>query len=355
MVKPRRLAALCFSICLGIGHAVTAHPATTEARTHAPNYASAFDGPRPLDSKSFDWWYFDAVTQDGTGAISVVFYRNAEFNPYPSFDYVTVSVVRPDRDAFLLNLAADSAKISTQGHAANGLWEGSGCSFEGAPDLSVYTVTINNNMIQGNLTIRSTAPAHFPDGSPPGTESSTLVAPAVHWTDAIPAGLADCEFILYGEKFEFRNGAGYHDRNWGGYQADTGVKSWYWGHATVGSHSFVWFDSVTGTNERYSSSHLVENGAIRLTSQSIPNAITHSSSVLPFHSGSSSRKNQLPDGFTIHFSDADRQWSFTAENMRIAENDHGTLNYTRWIGTVKGGEVGNETAIGSGVWEWLRL
>jgi hypothetical protein len=354
MVKPNRFATLFFHSWLVISQ-VTAYPALSNDPIYSPSANSLFDGPRALDSSTFDWWYFDAVNQEGTSSITVVFYRGADYNPYPSFDYVTVSVVRPDGGSFHVNLAANSANVSTQGHGANGVWDGSGCSFEGTPDLSVYTINVNNNMIQGSLTIRSTAPAHFPDGSPPGTDSSTLVAPDIHWTTAIPAGIADCEFIMYGERFEFQGGVGYHDRNWGGYQSDTGVRSWYWGHAAVGTHSFVWFDCVTGMNERYSSSHLVENGNMRLTSQSTPSAVTHSSSVLPFHGDSATKNPDLPDGFTIHFVDSSGHWSFTAENVHMAENDFGALNYTRWIGTVKGGEVGKEIAIGSGVWEWLRF
>jgi hypothetical protein len=120
--------------------------------------------------------------------------------------------------------------------------------------------------VQGFFTLKSTAPAHYPDGQPPLTNgASPFVAPALGWINAIPAGQGSADLTILGEKFAFKNMVGYHDHNFGGVALAQGDKSWYFGHATVGPYKLVWFDVISAfTGGRTSSVYLVENDEIRL-------------------------------------------------------------------------------------------
>jgi hypothetical protein len=56
-------------------------------------------------------------------------------------------------------IAATSVTVDTNGNGATGNWAGSGISFQGAPDLSTYTVTFKktalNLGIEGTFTLKT--------------------------------------------------------------------------------------------------------------------------------------------------------------------------------------------------------
>ena len=324
---------------------------------------SSFDGPQIVEGNttSFDWWYFDAVNADGTSGVTIVFYRTGVAGIHQPLDYVEVTLVQPDGSTFTDTFAANSSNVTACGYGASGVWNAAGASFLGTPDLSTYIVHLNNNVIEGNMTIRSTAPAHYPDGSGPGSNVSALAAPSIFWTNAVPSGIANATFKYNGHTLEIHNGRGYHDHNWGGLGLAAGLASWYWGHATVGDYTLVWFDSITSKKVRHVSTYLVNSGGIQLAGQNPPFASgSNFSLVLPFGNGTQFPANltsgNLPSGFVLSFVGVNgRQWSFLAEAVHVADNVDGLSLYTRWIGTVKGGEVGGEMDAGSGVWEWLRF
>lgn len=324
---------------------------------------SNFDGPQIVNGNatSFDWWYFDAVTTDGTSAVTIVFYRTGVEGIKVSLDYVEVTLAFPNGSSFTDTFAANSSNVTACGFGASGVWNATGASFEGTPDLSTYTILLKNNVIEGKMTIHSTTQGHYPDGAPPGSNVSALAAPSIFWTNAIPAGIANAKFKYKGHTLEILNGVGYHDHNWGGMGLATGLASWYWGHASVGDYTLVWFDSITSKKARYASTFLVKSGEIQLAGQNTPFASSANFSlVLPFGNGTHYPPNitssNLPSGFLLNFVGMNgRQWSFLAEAIHIAENNVGLSLYTRWIGTVTGGEVGGETDTGSGLWEWLRI
>jgi hypothetical protein len=153
----------------------------------------------------------------------------------------------------------------------------------------------------------------------------------------------------------FQSKAGYHDHNWGGLGLLAKTRTWYWGHATVGPYSLLWFDALAYDNTRWTFAYLVNNGNVLL---STPN--THQISVLPSGNGTSyppPNNGNNPTGFTVNFSgDHGERWSFCVQSQRVAVNQISpTELYTRWTGTISGGQLGHPLSQGSGVWEWVRL
>ena len=320
----------------------------------------SFDGPMvgAANGSSFDWWYFDAVSQDGTTGATIIFLRTIIFGVSDSVDAVQVTL-RSDDIGLDDTFSANSSSVSTSGFGASGSWEDVG-SFEGSPSLSDYTVEINTDSIQGKMSLRSIAPAHYPDGNPPDTDASVLVAPALYWTNAIPGAMADCDFTVMGKRLQIVNGVGYHDKNWGGLNLIETVTSWYWGHATVGPYTLVWFETLSAlTDDRYSSMYLVRDNEIELAGQTTPFAESSDFTiVVPFGNNTQyppTNTSNLPSGFLVEFVGSEgRQWSFLLESVHIVSNSQIGF-YTRWIGQVSGGEVGGAQYCGSGVWEWLRF
>lgn len=353
-----------FSLVAGDYVASTTVTGDVAVVTSAAN--SPFDGPKisAVNSTAFDWWYFDAVSREGNQQITVIFFRAAlEVNgKVPSTDYVEVTVTFPNGTSHDSFFFGTSSSVTTDGEGATGIWNGTGCSFSGTPDLSQYTVTIKNEVFNGTLVLDSIAPAHYPDGSPASSTTASVTAvPGVYGCNAIPGGKATVQFTAWGEDFEFYDGAGYHDKNWGGNSLASTITSWYWGHAIVGAYTLVWFDGIAaGTNTRYSSTYLVENGKVLLSGQPTPFAANSDFAfVLPYGNGTEypPANDQLPSGFLISYVGNQGQlWQFLAQGVYIAldTSEGGLDGYTRWSGTVTGGEVGGAIASGSGVWEWIR-
>jgi hypothetical protein len=323
---------------------------------------SSFDGPMigGINATSLEWWYFDAVSENGEQQITVVFYRSQYFSGLPEINFVEVVMVWPNGTTGRYEFGANSSSVTTTGYGASGVWNGTGLAFTGTSTLSEYTITFNNDIFLGGLAINSIAPAQYANGLPPGNpNASPLAFPSIYWTNAIPAGVANCKLTVLGDVFTFQNGVGYHDHNWGGEGIPAGI-SWYWGHATVGPYSYVYSDGEIVGGEQFGTAYLVDNGIIEVATRYTPFATENNLAVvIPFGNGTEfppSDSSNLPSAFLVEFiSSSGELWSFVEESVHIAENQYGPLTYTRWIGKVCGGQVGGPSVCGAGVWEWFRF
>ena len=128
--------------------------------------ASQADGPRvfPLNESTFDWWYFDAVSTDGTQALTFIFFTSS----YIGFSFDFASAVDPlniwvfasfgdGTPSVTFPVVATSVTVTTDGNGATGDWEGSGIKFVGAPDLSSYVITLDNPLegLTGTFTLKT--------------------------------------------------------------------------------------------------------------------------------------------------------------------------------------------------------
>ena len=142
---------------------------TGESTAQYISGASGLDGPKvtpSINATTYDWWYFDALSSDASMGIVVVFYLSTDLGfPFvPPGSALSVDIFATFEDGSLVFLPlsdipgdAGSATITTNGDGASGVWEGTGFQFQGAPDLSSYTVTIDNPTlgISGTLDLKS--------------------------------------------------------------------------------------------------------------------------------------------------------------------------------------------------------
>src|SRR5882757_9231402 len=65
----------CFADSLSFSPVLYAGP----SQVQFTSCASGADGPRvvPINATTFDWWYFDAVSDDGTQALTVTFFTSS--------------------------------------------------------------------------------------------------------------------------------------------------------------------------------------------------------------------------------------------------------------------------------------
>lgn len=127
--------------------------------------SSAFDGPKIQENNvtTFDWWYFDAVSNTDNQSVVVVLFvaTNQSFIGLDSATSILSAIVCGGfNDGTNVAIQVDdlpgalgSATIITEGDGASGNWLSSGFSFSGASDMSNYEVTIENDTIDVHGTL----------------------------------------------------------------------------------------------------------------------------------------------------------------------------------------------------------
>ncbi|EGD95713.1 hypothetical protein TESG_03182 [Trichophyton tonsurans CBS 112818] len=165
-----------------------------------------FDSPKLnfVNETVYDWWYFDAVSDDGDSSITVCFFTSSS-TAFP-----------------FLHLCR--------------------------------CLIINFSHIQ-------VAPPHYPC-SAASRNVDLQVCPHVGWANAIPDGNASVDMTIAGSRLRF-HGSAYHDKNWSDVPFTSTTKTWYWGRTRIGPYSVVWFYVLTPQHTEHASAYIANKGKIR--------------------------------------------------------------------------------------------
>ncbi len=236
-------------------------------------------------------------------------------------------------NATIIDLHATKATITTNGQGASGVFDGTGASWTGSPDLSEYTIHINSpeNDIVGSICLRSIAPAHYPCG-PAVAGQNLQCGPNIGWANGIPDAIGTVDLTLYGTKFAFE-GVGYHDKNWSLQPFAENVASWYWGHARIGRYSLVWFDFLSVNGTEYVSLYLSKANRI-IVSSCTPGSIK----VRPWGGDDTyppKVESGLPAGFGIEANLGRGKSASFNVTIGMVGLDAAPV-YNKWIGSVEG-------------------
>jgi hypothetical protein len=126
------------------------------------------DGPQlsAVNSSSYEWWYFDAVSSDLLSSITIVFYTALAsgfgfITPTTDVTVVGLDFVFPNGTTDSIMLSASEAVITTEGQGSSADFKKSGAKWEGSPNLSWYTIKINapESGVVGTFRLNSLAPA----------------------------------------------------------------------------------------------------------------------------------------------------------------------------------------------------
>lgn len=133
-------------------HVIPASVINAPSIVNAVSSACGLDGPKvvPINASTYDWWYFEVVSEDQSYYASISFLATpgTGFTPslFPNDAILAtyISVASPEFAHYGLLLPAERAVITTdEGQGASGVWEGAGTSFTGTADLSSYRVDLD--------------------------------------------------------------------------------------------------------------------------------------------------------------------------------------------------------------------
>ena len=204
------------------------------------------DGKRTDETTGdYEWWYFDAVMDDGS-SISLNFAtKSAATMSSPKLaPTVTVNITSKDGTRYkdVITYAGEEASISKEQ-----------CDFLVGPhaisgDLKEYTVKITPiNGLGCDLKLRSRckpwrpATGHFDLGG---------AGKYFTWLFVVPQGDISGTMTYEGKTFQVK-GEGYHDHQWGNMSLFTDVNHWLWGRQILGGYTVLMFDLVTGAATDY--------------------------------------------------------------------------------------------------------
>jgi hypothetical protein len=112
--------------------------------------ARGFDAPKihPVNGSAYDWWYFDAISDDAKASLVLVFYTASPAGfPAASFpstiNSITIDAEFPNGTGFAASIPASSATIVTVGDGTTGIFEGTGSGWTSTPDMTRYLVTVD--------------------------------------------------------------------------------------------------------------------------------------------------------------------------------------------------------------------
>jgi len=318
--------------------------------------ANGLDGPHvtPINASAFEWWYFDVVSQDADYNIAVIFFTAPgtafPFDAAPANDIlpVAVSLSTPENTTLLFTeVFAREARVTTTSNGASGDWEGTGCSFIGTPDLSVYSINLDipSIALKVELSMTSIAPGHYPCG-PIGAGEHMTIMPHIGWSNAIPDATSHVKITFSGTATNF-SGIGYHDQNWGDQPFQNLVASWFWGHGRLGPYTVVWYDALTPSGLETVSGYIARDReiiSVRCSSTVVrPTGATDSYPPV-ISSG-------IPSGNFHVTIDLGSEGTFvlnvTSKHLVI----EAVPSYYRWTGTLTGGIVGRESFVGAALYE----
>lgn len=124
-----------------------------------------FDFPKvaPINSSSYDWWYFDILSEDQKYSTSVAFLAapdTAFVGGLPDTDILlgVVFLATPDQPlSAIYQLPAAEAVLVSDGDGVRGVWNGTGMQFSVSPDLSTAQVDIDMPSLglSGSISLKS--------------------------------------------------------------------------------------------------------------------------------------------------------------------------------------------------------
>lgn len=226
------------------------------------------------DSKAYEWWYFDALSDDGREAIVIIFFDNFIFSPrYNSknqtekvpalafFYYRDGKPIYRVIKEFPLDEFASSKTEPFVGLNNNSI------KFDSAPYGKGYLIEIKTEF-QPNKQIEAKLEwllieSDFTDSLSnieENTHNWNLVAPRADVTGHIKVTNKKGKVL---DSIHFR-GTGYHDHNIDKRYLPTTVENWQWGRAHFADSTAVFYRyQEIGSEEAVTKLYVVRNGELR--------------------------------------------------------------------------------------------
>ena len=218
---------------------------------------------------AYEWWYFDALSDDGQWALACIWFLGNPFSPY----YRLAARGQP-ADPFAHNALFfalyrhgklhayhftrfPQARIETAGQLPATLQFGPNRLFlsaEGNSRLEIADENANCRRLEARLAFTA----------PPLTSKAVkdTSEDAHHWLPAAPVCRVSGQIALRdaqnrdAQVINF-TGHGYHDHNWGRLPFDADIRDWYWARAALSEERAVLLYFVRYRGRRNPISHLL--------------------------------------------------------------------------------------------------
>ncbi|MEX2600259.1 MAG: hypothetical protein WD355_01345 [Balneolaceae bacterium] len=223
------------------------------------------------DPGSYEWWYFDALSESGEFGLVVIFYEGNPFSsryrdsmstlawetpePARSFPALSISIYRHGRPVYygFQEVEPEDADFQTdeiRGHVGRSSFQA--IQAENRPEYRVILdqALVNGDRISGELTFQSELPplAEFPGPGRAGPESERSLTGSPDgtghlWNLVQPCASVSGDLELTGFKpLSVRfSGIGYHDHNLGREPMERSFLDWYWGRFHLPGRTFVYY------------------------------------------------------------------------------------------------------------------
>jgi hypothetical protein len=133
---------------------------------------SGFDAPKvkPLNSSTFDWWYFDVVSPDLDYSLVLVFFAAEPTGLWPdvapaigSAVWATAGVTLPDGSHLDSAALGEELTVVTVDNGSSGTLNGTGWGWVGLPDMSQYEIIIDaaDTGVEGTVSFQSVSTVAF--------------------------------------------------------------------------------------------------------------------------------------------------------------------------------------------------
>ena len=194
---------------------------------------------RPGGPGTFEWWYFDAVLDDGSTLVinfMVKDIRGGSGIKQPARPVVTFELDRPDGthverarhsgDDFAFGTDRCDVRVGTS-------------TFTG--DLHTYQIHVDIDGVVADVTLTGQVPPWRPETGHIlfGDEHPRLFA----WLPSVPQGTVQATLTVDGETRTL-TGTGYHDHNWGDAAMQQLIHHWYWARAEAGGYCVIASDII---------------------------------------------------------------------------------------------------------------
>jgi len=189
---------------------------------------------RPGGPGTFEWWYFDAVLDDGSTLVINFMVKDIRGDggiKQPARPVVTFELDRADgthveralhaHDDF--TVAADRCDVRV-----------GACTFAG--DLRTYRIHVEIDAVTADVILTRQVPSWRPETGHIlfGDDRPRLFA----WLPSVPQGSVQATLTVDGDTRRL-TGTGYHDHNWGDAAMPQLIHHWYWARAEAGGYCVI--------------------------------------------------------------------------------------------------------------------
>ncbi|OCK73253.1 hypothetical protein K432DRAFT_410850 [Lepidopterella palustris CBS 459.81] len=321
--------------------------------------STPFDGPKLnfFNGSASDWWYFDAVSMDGSTHVTITFLianlTSAEnfVGEFTSINSVIFTAGFANGTTYQAFLPAGDAIVTTAGDGASGYWNGTGATFSASHDMSRFEIYVDLPVfnVTGTIILNSFTPPHSPC-SIDIINASQGLTDVLGWVNPVPDSNTEVN-IAIGDDLIVFNGTGYHDKNWATVPLAETAAFWYWGHVRLGPYSLIWWDLFLHDTTEINHGYLVTaDSVISVGCYGLKVRPTGFNSTFPpsGHSGN-------PQGLHIEYEFGNGKVFVVDVTGRVEwEPLFQVGGYTRFVGQGTGGFQGGPVYSGPTLYEWMR-